>query len=226
MKSFGGQQRHLLAKLPRADGIARIGKTCRPRQHAVITQHDRPRECPVSIQARQGPGHPRRRPGNGRRRSHEPYTAPVPFKTTGTVFKRMRKSSRSDQLSMYSKSCRIQSSKLIVLRAFTCHSPVRPGTTQKRRNNHPSSNFETSRTGNGRGPTRDISPFSTLKSCGNSSSEVRRRNTPRRVILGSSLILKIGPIASLRRSSNGCSCSAVCTMVLNLYILNRRRFCP
>ena len=47
-----------------------------------------------------------------------------------------------------------------------------PGITLNRRINEAFSNRETSRLGSGRGPTRDISPRSTLKNCGSSSSDV------------------------------------------------------
>ena len=54
----------------------------------------------------------------------------------------------------------------------------------------------------GRGPTMLIVPRSTQTSCGSSSMESLRRRRPTRVTRGSSVILKSGPSASLRSSSD------------------------
>src|ERR1041385_9118732 len=95
-----------------------------------------------------------------------PYLAPVPARTTGTVHHRIFRSSQKDQLSMYSRSRRTQSRKSErLLRPLICQRQVRPGLTLKRRRWARSLKRLTSSTGSGRGPTRLISPRSTLKSC-------------------------------------------------------------
>ena len=110
-------------------------------------------------------------------RSRRTHLAPVPVRTTGTVRQRIFKSSQSDQLSMYSRSSRTQSLKSVtLLRPLICHRQVSPGLTLSRRRCARSLNRLTSSTGSGRGPTRLISPRSTLKSCGNSSRLNLRRN--------------------------------------------------
>src|SRR5262249_53742725 len=91
------------------------------------------------------------------------HLAPVPSSTTGTVRNRIFKSSQNDQLSMYSRSRRTQSRKSVTLfRPLTCHKHVIPGLTLSRRRCARSSKRLTSSTGSGRGPTRLISPRSTL----------------------------------------------------------------
>ena len=50
-----------------------------------------------------------------------------------------------------------------------------------------------SSTHSGRGPTRLMSPFMTLRICGSSSMLQRRSAPPMRVMRGSSLSLNIGP---------------------------------
>ena len=134
----------------------------------------------------------------------------------------MEKSSVSDQVSIYRRSCAIQCENAVLLRPFTCHKQVRPGFTLKRRIRDGSSNRETSRLGSGRGPTRDMSPRSTLRNWGSSSSDVFRNSRPMAVILGSLRILNTGPFASFRDSSPACSVSASGTIVRNLYMRNRR----
>jgi hypothetical protein len=63
--------------------------------------------------------------------------------------------------------------------------------------------------GGGRGPTRDISPLSTLINCGNSSILVLRKKAPIRVTLGSLLEVVNCP-----------DCAAFSTIVRILQILN------
>ena len=62
-------------------------------------------------------------------------------------------------------------------RASTCHRPVMPGRTACRACRS-AGNASTSRRSAGRGPTRLMSPVSTLSSCGSSSRLVRRRTWP------------------------------------------------
>src|SRR5512140_1559330 len=144
--------------------------------------------------------HPGRRLGRQRSGQSEHHAeeneishayVPEPLSTVGTVLARIFASSTSDQLSMYSKSRCIQSSKSIALRPLTCQRQVRPGFIESFRRCH-DSNFITSDGNGGRGPTSDISPLSTLNSWGSSSIEYFRRNLPIRVTRGSSLILKTG----------------------------------
>ena len=69
----------------------------------------------------------------------------------------------------------------------------------------------------GRGPTRLISPCSTLKSCGSSSMLVLRMKRPILVIRGSFFILKAGPSAiSFRCASSFFFASASTTIDRNL----------
>ena len=100
---------------------------------------------------------------------------------------------------------------------------VMPGRTLNRRMRAASVNRCTSRVAMGRGPTSDMSPVRTLKSCGSSSMEVRRNSRPMAVVRGSFLILKIGPLTSFMSSYRCCSDSAFSTIVRNLYMRNRRR---
>src|SRR3954465_13316054 len=88
----------------------------------------------------------------------------------------------------------------------TCHGPVMPGVRCSRLRCQPWICASSSRT-SGRGPTRPISPRRTLKSCGSSSSDSRRRCWPSRVVRGSSAILN-NPSCSLRSRSVSLSSSA------------------
>src|SRR5439155_672357 len=72
----------------------------------------------------------------------------------------------------------------------------------------------------GLGPTSDIDPRRTLKSCGSSSSEYRRNTAPTRVTRGSLRTLNSRPLPSLVRSVR-CRC-AFGTIVRNLTIVNVR----
>ena len=65
-----------------------------------------------------------------------------------------------------------------------------------------------------------ISPFNMFISCGNSSILVFLINLPILVILGSFLILNIGPFLSFCFSNFSFISSAFTTIDLNLYILN------
>ena len=80
-----------------------------------------------------------------------------------------RMSYDNDRSRKYSRSIRIQSSKVTVLRPRTCQTQVSPGSTANRRRCH-GLHCSDSSTGNGRGPTSDMSPTSTFHSCGSSSS--------------------------------------------------------
>src|SRR5690606_8400864 len=89
------------------------------------------------------------------------------------VFSRMSTSLVKLQFSTYERSRRTLSSHDSDERPETCHRPVIPGLTRKRRCTW-SSYCSTSRWIGGRGPTRLIEPPSTLNSCGSSSSEYLR----------------------------------------------------
>src|SRR5713101_7433707 len=116
--------------------------------------------------------------------SHEQTHDPVPARTTQTVRNRILKSSHNDQLSMYSKSIRTQSSKLLILlRPRICHRQVMPGLILSFRlcqNSYRSSSWRNAE----RGPTKLISPFNTLHSCGNSLRLYFRKKRPNGVTRG------------------------------------------
>ena len=101
-----------------------------------------------------------------------------------------------------------------------------PGRTLKRRMSAGRVKRATSRSGSGRGPMSDMSPRSTLISCGSSSIEVRRMMRPSRVIRGSRTILNTGPFASFIASSEACSLSASRTIERNFSMRNLRRLRP
>lgn len=62
------------------------------------------------------------------------YLAPHPKRTTGMVLRRMTRSRPRDQLSMYSRSMAIHSSKSVtLLRPRICQMQVRPGFMLRRR---------------------------------------------------------------------------------------------
>ena len=61
------------------------------------------------------------------------YYSPVRRSTEGTVCRRILRSRPNERCSMYSMSSRSRSSKVVVLRPFTCQSPVMPGVTSSRR---------------------------------------------------------------------------------------------
>src|SRR5579859_4263318 len=88
--------------------------------------------------------------------------SPVPLSTASAVQYRIFVSSHRDHRSMYSRSKRIQSSKLdIAFRPRTCHRHVIPGRMLNFRicqNSYRGSSFNPA----GRGPTRLISPLNTL----------------------------------------------------------------
>ena len=76
----------------------------------------------------------------------------MPKMTTGTVFNRILASSQSDQLSRYSRSSFIHSSKAMLFRPLTCQRQVIPGFIENRRLCQ-SWYFSTSSGTVGRGPT-------------------------------------------------------------------------
>jgi hypothetical protein len=143
------------------------------------------------------------------------YFAPLAVRTTGMVLSRIPKSRASDQLSMYSRSSFIHSSKRRLLRPLICHRHVSPGfTLSLRRCQY--LNLSISVCSIGRGPTKLISPLSTLKSWGSSSRLHFRSTRPSRVIRGSRSILKTTSSISFSTSSSALSCSAFDTIVRNL----------
>lgn len=98
--------------------------------------------------------------------------------TISTVLNKILISSINDHSAIYWVSSLTTSSKSVIsLRPLTCHIPVRPGLIA-RRALWCSSYFSHSSTVGGRVPMRLISPFNTLKNCGNSSSEVLRMKFP------------------------------------------------
>ena len=105
-------------------------------------------------------------------------------------------------------------------RARTCHRPVMPGRTSSRVVCQ--SSYDSGANEVGRGPTRDMWPHTTLKICGSSSSDVRRRNRPTRVMRGSSGILKSGGGRMFRCASCDLSTSASATIVRSFHIWNGR----
>ena len=72
----------------------------------------------------------------------------------------------------------------------------------------------------GLGPTSDIEPRNTFKSCGSSSMLVSLKKCPIFVTLGSSCILNAGPSLSLSFINESSMSSAPITIDRNLYILN------
>src|SRR5258708_20406303 len=140
------------------------------------------------------------------------------------VLAKIFRSSHRDHSSKYFKSSSIHCSNPIELRPCTCHRQVIPGRILNRLRCQSWLNPSTSRTGSGLGPTRLMSPFSTLSSCGNSSMLLRRKYLPIVVILGSFLILKTGPEASFLAFSRASNDSAPTTIVRTFHIGNRPLF--
>src|SRR5271165_1052313 len=141
--------------------------------------------------------------------------------TTGTVRRRIQRSSQIDQLSTYSRSSFTQESKSRTsFRPLICQRQVMPGFTLKRRRCEGSSKLSTSYVGNGRGPTRLIWPARTFQSCGNSSILDLRNQRPIGVTRGSLSNLKTGPLIWLNASSSCLRCSASVYIERNLNILN------
>ena len=126
--------------------------------------------------------------------------APRPVRMAGMVSSSNRKSHKTERRLMYCMSRRIQFRKVTLDRPRTCHRQVNPGMTSKRRRCH-ASYCMTSLCNGGRGPTNDMSPFSTFHICGNSSTLYFRRNLPGKVTRGSFAILKTGP--PVRSSGEG-----------------------
>src|SRR5581483_8335992 len=144
------------------------------------------------------------------------HQAPRPRSTVGIVFNRISRSNQKDQVRIYSRSSRTHSSKSrISLRPEICHRQVMPGFTASFCFCQ-SVNWQYSVWSGGLGPTRLMSPTSTLHSCGSSSRLYFRSSRPTRVTRGSSRILKIGPVASLRSRSCCFIRSASTTIVRNL----------
>ena len=150
----------------------------------------------------------------------------APDRIAGMVRSRIMPSRPSDQRSMYSRSSCIHCSNERLLRPETCQRQVNPGLTLKRRFCHATSIRTASRTESGRGPTILMSPSNTLISCGNSSMLVLRSHLPTRVVRGSLVILKIGPVFSFRCSSSCMRASASTHIVRNLIMRKRRLLKP
>src|SRR6266850_77995 len=86
----------------------------------------------------------------------------------GTVFRRTPTSSQNEHCREYAISKRIISLNVVLFFPLTCQSPVIPGSVSNRLVCH--SLYSCASYGiHGRGPTRLISPRSTLISCGSSS---------------------------------------------------------
>src|SRR3954452_11033868 len=94
------------------------------------------------------------------------YRGPFVSKSDGPVDRSSLKSPNTDRSRTYCRSMRIHSTKVTVLRPFTCQMHVRPGRTNNLWRCH-GRHCRDSRVGSGRGPTSDISPTSTFQSCGN-----------------------------------------------------------
>src|SRR5690606_12847678 len=122
------------------------------------------------------------------------------------------KSSRNEIFSTYHTSSSSFSCQLMEFLPFTCAQPVIPGLTRCRFFCLSLYNGKYSGR-SGRGPIKDISPFNTLKNCGNSSIESFLINFPNDVNLSSSG--KKLPFASL-----------LSFIVLNLISLNIFSFLP
>ena len=107
-----------------------------------------------------------------------PYTAPSFFSTAPTVFTSIFRSFPKFQFSIYSRSSFTTSSKsVMLLRPLICHIPVMPGFMASLVQCL-SSYCSTSETRGGLVPTREMSPLSTLKNCGNSSMLQSRMKLP------------------------------------------------
>ena len=141
------------------------------------------------------------------------YQHPVPRITTHTVFTNILKSSHKLQLSIYSRSSLHQSLKSqIWFLPRTCHRQVIPGLKLIFLRCQNSYRASSCRNG-GLGPTRLISPLSTLHNCGSSSRLNFLSHLPTPVILGSSFILNTGPFISLFSVSAGFNCSAFSAII-------------
>ena len=127
---------------------------------------------------------------------------------------------------------------MISLRPLTCHIPVIPGLIASLALCRGSYRLVSEING-GLVPTMDISPFSTLRNCGNSSRLVLLMKSPTPVLcvpfgstlfqitLGSKSILNIFPSPSLFSfMSSALRSSASIYMLRNLYILNFFPFFP
>lgn len=105
------------------------------------------------------------------------------FKTDKTVLKRIFKSSPMLHSAMYLVSNFTTSSKSVIsLRPLICHNPVIPGLIANLARWCKSYADHSSYVG-GLVPINDMSPFSTLKNCGNSSKEVLLIKSPIPVFL-------------------------------------------
>src|SRR6185503_8623168 len=183
------------------------GNLVHDRPDVVVTSGTSPRRGEHSLRI-----HPRRKWDIARAQR-----APRPVSSAGTVRRSMARSSPMLQRSTYSRSRAIHWSKPTVLRPLTCHRPVIPGRTLKRRRWLPTS-ARVSTSGRGLGPTRLMCPRSTLTSWGSSSRLVRRSQRPTGVTRGSSRILKTGPSISFAARSTARSASAPWRIVRNLSI--------
>src|SRR5262245_54106350 len=119
--------------------------------------------------------------------------------TAGMVLKMIFKSSQGDRSLTYLISSSIISLKVVRFFPETCQSPVRPGSARNR--SLCQGRYLLYSPGrHGRGPTKLISPRSTLISCGSSSKPDTRRISPNGVTRGSPCAsnLVIGVLLSIR----------------------------
>jgi len=124
--------------------------------------------------------------------AHCYFTFFLRLKSAGIVLSKMTISSQSDHSSIYKTSSLYSSSKSRSERPETCAIPVMPGLMVSSLRWYSRYLF-TSRSWCGRGPTRLISPLSTLNNCGSSSNESFSIARPTRVLRGSFLFYIEGP---------------------------------
>src|SRR5580692_7234470 len=117
--------------------------------------------------------------------------APSPEKTARGVCSRIFTSSIGDHRREYCKSRRTISSNVVLLRPWTCQSPVIPGRDSSNRRRCQMSYVSISYGIGGRGPTRDIWPCKTFQNWGISSRLLRRMILPIQVTRGSLVILYV-----------------------------------
>jgi len=133
---------------------------------------------------------------------------------------------------MYSRSIWIIASELILFRPETCQSPVIPGSTACRFL-WTALSIWASAGSSGRGPTKDISPRRTFRSCGSSSTLKTRKIRPRGVTLRSKssrkrLVLGFGSAAEVSSRRKACLWASSSFsfgklyIVLNLNMVNGR----
>ena len=145
------------------------------------------------------------------------YRGPRFNTNVGIVDSISRTSYDSERSRRYSRSIRIQSSNVTVLRPRTCQTQVSPGSTVNRRRCH-GLHCSDSSTGSGRGPTSDMSPTSTFQSCGNfvQARPSQDPSDPRRARIvphleSWSVLHAVGPQLRLGSCARPRTSTAVCT---------------